>query len=75
MTPIRVGLVCRVMSTILKLALPINIMSFEYSAVSIILISAGADGVLAPGSAHTRPSAQALIDTSGNFSAQVSKRG
>ena len=31
-------------------------------------------GVLAPGSAHARPSAQPPIDTSGNFSAQVSGR-
>ena len=30
-------------------------------------------GVLAPGSAHMRPSTQAPIDTNGNFSAQVSK--
>ena len=29
-------------------------------------------GALAPGSAHARPSAQAPIDTSGNFSEQVS---
>jgi hypothetical protein len=29
-------------------------------------------GVLAPGSAHARPSAQPPIDTSGNFSVQVS---
>ena len=28
-------------------------------------------GALAPGSAHARPSAQAPIDTKGNFSAQV----
>jgi hypothetical protein len=32
-------------------------------------------GVLAPGSAHARPSAQPPIDTSGNFSAQVFGRG
>ena len=32
-------------------------------------------GALAPGSAHARPSAQAPIDTSGNFSAQVSEGG
>ena len=31
-------------------------------------------GVLAPGSAHPRPSAQPPINTSGNFSAQVSGR-
>ena len=29
-------------------------------------------GVLAPGSAHARPSAQPPIDTSGNFPAHVS---
>ena len=29
-------------------------------------------GVLAPGSAHARPSAQPPIDTSGNFSAHMS---
>ena len=29
-------------------------------------------GVLAPGSAHARPSAQPPIDVSGNFSAHVS---
>ena len=29
-------------------------------------------GALAPGSAHVRPSAQPPIDTSGNFSIQVS---
>jgi hypothetical protein len=29
-------------------------------------------GVLAPGSAHVRPSAQPPIDTSGNFPAHVS---
>ena len=29
-------------------------------------------GVLAPGSAHARPSARPPIDTSGNFSAHVS---
>ena len=32
-------------------------------------------GALAIGSAHARPSAQAPIDTSGKFSAQVSVRG
>ena len=30
-------------------------------------------GLLAPGSAHARPSAQPPIDTSGNFSAQKTK--
>jgi hypothetical protein len=35
------------------------------------LISASADGVLAPGSAHARPSARPPIDTSGNFSAHI----
>ena len=37
--------------------------------------SDGADGVLAPGSAHTRPSAQPPIDNSGICLAQVSRRG
>ena len=32
-------------------------------------------GVLAPGSAHARPSAQPPIDTSGKFSAHMSGRG
>ena len=32
-------------------------------------------GVLAPGSAHARPSAQPPIDTNGNFSAHMSWRG
>ena len=32
-------------------------------------------GILAPGSAHAGPSAQPPIDTSGNFSTQVSGRG
>ena len=32
-------------------------------------------GVLAPGSAHARPSARPPIDTSGNFSAHMSGRG
>ena len=32
-------------------------------------------GALAPVSAHARPSAETPIDTSGNFSAQVSGRG
>ena len=32
-------------------------------------------GVLAPGSAHARPSAQPPIDTSGNFSAHMSGGG
>ena len=32
-------------------------------------------GVLAPGSAHARPSAQPPIDTSGDFSVDVSERG
>ena len=32
-------------------------------------------GVLAPGSAHTRPSARPPIDTSGNFSAHMSEGG
>ena len=32
-------------------------------------------GALAPGSVHARPSAQPPIDTSGNFSAQVSGGG
>ena len=46
----------------------------------LIWISAGADGgprsrVLAPGSAHARPSARPPIDTSGNFSAQMSGGG
>ena len=31
------------------------------------VISASTDGVLAPGSAHDRPSAQTPIDTSGNL--------
>ena len=31
-------------------------------------------GVLAPGSAHARPSAQSPLDTSGKFSGQVSGR-
>ena len=35
-------------------------------------ISASADGVLAPGSVHARPSAQPPIDTSGNFPAHMS---
>ena len=35
-------------------------------------ISASADGVLAPGSAHARPSARPLINTSRNFSAHIS---
>ena len=32
-------------------------------------------GALAPGSAHARPSAQAPINTSGNFSPHMSGRG
>ena len=32
-------------------------------------------GVLAPGSAHARPSARPPIDTNGNFSAHMSERG
>ena len=32
-------------------------------------------GVLAPGSAHARPSAQPPIDTSGHFSAHMSGGG
>ena len=32
-------------------------------------------GVLAPGSAHARPSARPPIDTSGNFSAHMSGGG
>ena len=32
-------------------------------------------GVLAPGSAHARPSARLPIDTSGNFSAHMSGGG
>ena len=32
-------------------------------------------GVLAPGSAHARPSARPPIDTSGNFSAHMSEGG
>ena len=32
-------------------------------------------GVLAPGSANTRPSAQPPVDSSGNFSAHVSRGG
>ena len=35
-------------------------------------ISASADGVLAPGSAHARTSARPPIDTSRNFPAHVS---
>ena len=35
-------------------------------------ISPHADGVLAPGSAHARPSARPPIDMSGNFSPHVS---
>jgi hypothetical protein len=35
-------------------------------------ISAHADGVLAPGSAHARPSAQPPIDMRGNFPTHVS---
>jgi hypothetical protein len=31
-------------------------------------------GVLAPGSAHARPSAQPLIDASGHFSAHISAK-
>ena len=47
---------------------------------NIVQISAGADGgprsrVLAPGSAHARPSARPPIDTSGNFSAHMSGGG
>ena len=41
----------------------------------ICAISACAMGVLAPGSAHARPSAQPPIDTSGNFSAHISGGG
>ena len=37
-------------------------------------ISATANGVLAPGSAHARPSAHAPIDTSGYFSAHMSAK-
>ena len=38
--------------------------------MATFIISAGADGVLAPGSAHARPSAKPLIDTSEIFWAQ-----
>ena len=40
----------------------------------IIAAIAGADGVLAPGSAHARPSAQPPIDTSEKFQLPASQK-
>ena len=50
--------------------------SIKLTKIELLLakekISLPPKGVLAPGSAHARPSAQPPIDPSGNFSPQVS---